>query len=322
MDVLDQTVMASLKPWKNVKIVRVKVEVDEVVDPPYRRSTLGEKYELDMLRESLEMGQVLPLIVMKNRDGRYQLVDGWRRLNLLRQMKKEQGLKRLEVDAYLLEGLMAETGEVEDVAEEAALIYSALINQTHKEFDMNDMLSIVKRLMEMGYKKVEIARILNRSKSWMSVISKYIDLVEEEGQVKPSPWSGWRQQQSQRMLDEKAGQQVGILERTETGAAVGGGEGVSSAESEGSAAGQDEIERIFRSVEEAEGGGEAVEVEEEGRKSDRLVNYALSVYVDKDVRKALDLIRRKLGAYSDSEAARLAILKYAETLGDGGEDEN
>ena len=301
--------MATLKPWKNVKIVPVKVEVDEIVDPLYKRFTLGEKYEMDMLRESLEMGQVLPLIVVKNRDGKYQLVDGWRRLNLLREMKKGQNLKRLEVNAYLLEGLIAETGEAEDVSEEAVLIYSILINQTHKEFDMDDMLSIVKRLMEMGYRKSEIARILNRSKSWASVITRYIELAEEEKERRPTPWSGWRGEQPQRLPEEKAEQQ-GAHPGAETMSADGGEE----AATEAAPAAQDDIERVLRSVE-AEGGVEDVEVEEEGKTSS-LVNYALSVYVDKDVREALDIIKRKAGAYSDSEAARLAIMKYAETLGD------
>jgi len=133
----------------------VFVEIDKIEIPEWVRQT-----ERDYLEESVkERGVLMPIILARLPDGRLLLVDGMGRL----QLAKERGDKKIPA-------------RIIQVSQETdAILLSIELEKTRKEWSHAYTLRLINYLIDKGYTKKKIAKILKISRS---VLYRYLYAAE------------------------------------------------------------------------------------------------------------------------------------------------
>jgi len=120
--------------------------------------------ESAMLKSIERFGQMTPAVVGSCENGRYEMIDGFKRLRAMRK------LERKSIRARVLEG----HGRVR----KAAMIQLNREGRTIR--DMEEALVIVSLYREEELSQVEIATLLGRDKSWVSRRIALIEKLSEE----------------------------------------------------------------------------------------------------------------------------------------------
>ena len=150
-----------------MKVLEIReIEIDKITVPDWARRTVMSEAELDDLKNSIEVhGQIEPVVVRPRSDGRYELVSGSRRLEVLKR------LGRTEVEAKVIE-----------CTDEEAIALSIEENLKRSEEHPFDVARKVAHMHEvLGMKVEEIARELRKSKSW---VSKHLSIHAMPKEVK------------------------------------------------------------------------------------------------------------------------------------------
>lgn len=145
--------------------------------PPYldlALESIGESYtrfrlthprsEASMLNSICKFGQLTPVVVGGEEKGRYEMIDGFKRLRALRHLKREC------IRARVLDG----HGRIR----KAAMIQ---LNREGRSLrDMEEALVVQSLHREEGLSQMEIASFLGRDKSWVSRRIALIERLSEE----------------------------------------------------------------------------------------------------------------------------------------------
>ena len=147
-----------------MKVLEIReIEIDKIAVPDWARRTVMSEAELDDLANSIrERGQIGPIVVRPRSDGRYELVSGSRRLEVLKR------LGRTEVEAKVIE-----------CTDEEAIVLSIEENLKRAEEHVFDTARKVSMLYEMmGNSGRKVARLLDRDETWVSMMKK-INAIDE-----------------------------------------------------------------------------------------------------------------------------------------------
>jgi ParB-like chromosome segregation protein Spo0J len=133
----------------------------EKVGESYGRFRLIQPRRDGLMAKSIErLGQVSPVVVAGEENGRHEMIDGFKRLRALRQLKRES------IRARVMDG--------HGRALKAAMIQ--LNREGRSIMDMEEALVVWSLYREEGLDQVEIGVLLDRHKSW---VSRRIGLVEK-----------------------------------------------------------------------------------------------------------------------------------------------
>jgi len=151
-----------IKDLSRVSEVIKEIEIDKIIPNPYQPRKIFDESSIKELASSIKMQGLIQPIIVTIDDGEYVLIAGERRLRATKLLKKEK-IKALVIDFDLsklrefaiIENLQREDLNVLDLAE-----------------------SIYELIEEHNYTHEEVAKILSKSRSYITNILRMLKLSE------------------------------------------------------------------------------------------------------------------------------------------------
>jgi ParB-like chromosome segregation protein Spo0J len=151
-------------PTEENSAVYIDVAIDKIGESYARYRLIRPHSESSMFKSVRRFGQLTPVVVDAEKGGGHEMIDGFKRLRALRQLKRET------IRAKAMEG-RPRTLKV-------AMIQ--LNREVHSMGSMEESLLVQSLYREEGLDQVEISALLGRDKSWASRRISLIEKLSEE----------------------------------------------------------------------------------------------------------------------------------------------
>lgn len=148
----------------------IKVEeipVGQIVEHPmFKIVSTDQRYEEEKIREIAKsiqaVGLKVPILVAKGKD-KYILLDGHRRYMAMKMLAEKYPKRYGTIKAIVI-------NSVDD--------YTVVVNQLAEKYTPSTLIRIIAHLQEKGNSITKIARIIGKSKSYVSMLAKLKDTPE------------------------------------------------------------------------------------------------------------------------------------------------
>ena len=153
-----------------------EIKIEDIVIPEERvRATFSEE-QYNELKASIEKhGFYIPILVKKLDNGKYELIDGEHRIQVMKELGKEK------IPAVIVEG-----------NEQKATMLNILANTARGSQNPMDVAHALRRAYEAGARVAELAAAIGHSEDWVRLYLTMTELPEKyqqalrEGRITPS----------------------------------------------------------------------------------------------------------------------------------------
>jgi len=151
-------------PTEGNSAVYIDVAIDKIGESYARYRLIRPHSESSMFKSVRRFGQLTPVVVDAEKGGGHEMIDGFKRIRALRQLKRET--------------IRAKVMEARPRTLKVAMIQ--LNREVHSMGSMEEALLVQSLYREEGLDQVEISALLGRDKSWASRRISLIEKLSEE----------------------------------------------------------------------------------------------------------------------------------------------